>query len=271
MIDITSLQTKALELTMQYLPKVLLALITLIVGLQIIKHIINALDKISKARKIDISLRRFLKSFLSIILKVLLFISIASMIGIATTSFIAVLAAAGFAIGLALQGSLANFAGGVLILLFKPFEVGDVINAQGFTGTIERIEIFNTIMKKADNTTIIIPNGKLSNDAITNYSKEELRRVDMVFGIGYDDDIKKAEEVFTDMLKKDKRVLKEPAPVVNIAELADSSVNFNVRPWVKKEDYWSLYFDMNREVKLRLDKEGISIPYPQTDVHLHQK
>jgi small conductance mechanosensitive channel len=271
MIDIASLQTKALELTMQYLPKVLLALITLIVGLQIIKYIVNALDKISKAKKIDISLRRFLKSFLGITLKVMLFISIASMIGIATTSFIAVLAAAGFAIGLALQGSLANFAGGVLILLFKPFEVGDVIEAQGFLGTIERIEIFTTTMKKADNTTIIIPNGKLSNDSITNYSKEKLRRVDMVFGIGYESDIKKAETIFRDILKKDKRVLAEPTPVVNIAKLDDSSVNFNVRPWVKKEDYWSLYFDMNKEVKLRLDKEGINIPYPQRDVHLYKK
>jgi small conductance mechanosensitive channel len=192
------------------------------------------------------------------------------MVGIATTSFVAILGAAGLAIGLALQGSLANFAGGVLILLFKPFKVGDYIEAQGYSGTVNEIQIFNTILKSLDNKTIIIPNGNLSNDCITNYSTEPLRRVDFVFGIGYEDDIKKAKEVLLTIIKSDSRVLKEPEPFVSIGELGDSSVNFTVRVWCNKEAYWDVYFDMFEKVKLEFDKQGISIPFPQRDVHLYQ-
>ena len=201
----------------------------------------------------------------------MLLISVVSMLGVATTSFIAVLGAAGLAIGLALQGSLANFAGGVLIALFKPFVAGDVIDAQGFLGKVEKIEIFNTIIKTPDNQKVILPNGPLSNGPITNVTAEPIRRVDMVFGIGYDDDIKKAQGILLEIARNNTKVLKDPAPQVRVGELADSSVNFKVRPWCKTEDYWDVYFDITEEVKKRFDSEGVSIPYPQTDVHLHQK
>jgi small conductance mechanosensitive channel len=270
MVDLVMIQNKAIELVIQYLPKVLLVIICLFVGLKIIKQLCVGLDKILKKRKLDVSLRKFIRSFVSVCLKFMLFISLASMLGVATTSFVAVIGATGLAIGLALQGSLGNFAGGVLILFFKPFIVGDLIESQGHTGKVEKIEIFNTILLTPDNKTVILPNGLVSNDPITNYSTQELRRVDLTIGIGYDDDIKKAEKVLKDILSKHKKVLKKPASAIKVSELADSSVNFAVRPWVKSDDYWDVYFDITREVKLTFDKEGISIPYPQRDIHMHQ-
>jgi small conductance mechanosensitive channel len=193
------------------------------------------------------------------------------MIGVETTSFVAILAAAGFAIGLALQGSLGNFAGGVLILLFKPFKVGDFIEAQGETGSVKKIQIFNTILTTGDNKTIIIPNGPLSNGNITNYSTQDTRRVDMVFGIGYDDDIKKAKTILEKMIKSEKRAIRLEDSLVAVGELADSSVNFKVRVWVNSGDYWGVYHDFHENVKLTFDKEGISIPYPQMDIHQYKK
>jgi len=261
---------KAVELTITYLPKFILALLTLFIGFRIIKWVVSLSGKALKKKKLEPTLIHFLGSFISIILKVMLLISVAGMIGIETTSFVAVLAAMGLAVGLALQGSLANFAGGVLIALFKPFLIDDVINAQGFLGKVEKIEIFNTILKTPDNQTVIIPNGVLSNGPITNVTREPTRRVDMVFGIGYGDDIKLASDTLLDIVKNHKKVLKNPEPQVVVAELADSSVNFKVRPWCKTEDYWAVFFDITEEVKLRFDREGISIPYPQTDVHLHK-
>ncbi len=251
-----------------YGPRILYSLIVLVVGFWIIKRVKILLNKRLSKKNSDPSLRHFLTSLVSISLKVLLLVSIASMLGIATTSFIAVLGAAGLAIGLALQGSLANFAGGVLILLFKPFRVGDYISAQGFEGSVKRIEIFNTILTTVDNKTVVIPNGNLSNGAVVNFSKEPLRRVDLTFGIGYDDDIKKAKKILEQIVGNQKSVLKDPEPFVRIGELADSSVNFTVRLWVKKEDYWTVYFDMIEQVKLGFDKAKISIPYPQMDVHM---
>jgi small conductance mechanosensitive channel len=220
--------------------------------------------------KVELSLQKFLISLISVLLKVMLFISVASMIGIATTSFVAIIGAAGLAVGLALQGSLANFAGGVLILLFKPFKVGDVIETQGYLGKVHEIRIFNTIMKTFDNKTIIIPNGAVSGGSIVNFSTEPQRRVDMTFGIGYDDDIKKAKGILQNLVEADNRILKDPAPQIALKELGDSSVNFVVRVWCEAAEYWNIYFDMQEKVKFTFDQEGISIPFPQRDVHLYQ-
>ncbi|MBN2184729.1 MAG: mechanosensitive ion channel [Candidatus Krumholzibacteriota bacterium] len=261
---------KAMELLMSYGPKLLMAMVTLVIGLWIIRLLGKTFSKGMERSKIDLSLRSFLLSLIRIILKVMLVISVASMIGIQMTSFIAILGAAGLAVGLALQGSLANFAGGVLILLFKPYKVGDFVDAGGHTGTIKEIQIFNTIMKTPDNKTIIIPNGALSNGSITNFSTESIRRIDMTFGIAYSDNIKKAKETLEAILKGDSRVLDDPAPTVAVSELGDSSVNFVVRPWCGSADYWGLYFDIHEKVKLEFDKAGISIPFPQQDVHLYK-
>ena len=260
---------QAVELLMNYGPKLLLAIVTLIIGLWIIRLFINGFRRTLERSKIEVSLLRFLSSLVGVLLKVLLVISVASMVGIEMTSFIAILGAAGLAVGLALQGTLANFAGGVLILLFKPYKVGDFIDAAGYTGTVSHIQIFNTILKTPDNKTVIIPNGTLSNASITNFSTEPTRRVDMTFGIGYSDDLKKAKEAIEELLRNEKRVLSDPAPMVAVSELADSSVNFTVRAWCNSGDYWGIYFDMQEKVKLEFDKKGISIPFPQQDVHLY--
>jgi len=261
---------KAYDFVINVVPQLIWAIVVLLIGLWVIKLIINASDKGMQKAKTDESLRKFLRSLIGIGLKIMLLISVAAMMGIATTSFVAIIGAAGLAVGLALQGSLANFAGGALILIFKPFKIGDVIEAQGFTAKVHEIQIFNTILKTPDNKTVIIPNGNLSNNNIVNFSTEENRRVDMTFGIGYDDDIAKAKSVLTHLLKEDARVLAEPAPQIIVSELADSSVNFAVRAWTKGVDYWGLYFDMQEKVKLAFDKNQLSIPYPQTDVHVHQ-
>jgi small conductance mechanosensitive channel len=265
-LDITYIK----ELVMNYGLKVVYALITLFIGLWIIKMIMNAIVRSMTKKDVEPSLRQFLKSLLSMLLKVLLFIAVISMLGIEMTSFVAILAAAGFAIGMALSGTLQNFAGGVMIILFKPFKVGDFIEAQGYTGTVKEIQIFNTILKTPDNKTIIIPNGGLSTGSLTNFSTEPQRRVDFTFGIGYEDDIDKARNIIMGLIAKDERILKDPAPFVAVSELADSSVNFVVRVWANAADYWGIYFDMTENVKKAFDKEGISIPYPQTDVHVHQ-
>ncbi len=262
---------KGVDLIIKILPELLWSIAALIIGLWVIKLIIRGIEKAMNRSKIEVSLRKFLLSLIDITLKILLFISVASMLGIATTSFVAVIGAAGLAVGLALQGSLANFAGGVLILLFKPFKVGDVIESQGHVGKVSEIQIFNTILKTPDNKTIIIPNGALSNGSIINYSTEETRRVDMTFGIGYEDDIAKAKELILEILESNRRVLKDPAPQVLVSELADSSVNLAVRAWVKGVDYWDLYFEMHEKIKTVFDKNNISIPYPQHDVHLYHK
>jgi small conductance mechanosensitive channel len=257
-------------LIIDYGLKILLALVVLIIGLWIIKIIMNAIIKTMTKRDVDPSLRVFLKSLLGMLLKIMLIISVISMLGVEMTSFVAILAAAGLAVGMALSGTLQNFAGGVMIILFKPFKVGDFIDAQGYSGTVKEIQIFNTILKTPDNKTIIIPNGGLSTGAMTNYSTEPQRRVDFVFGIGYGDDIDKARGVIEGLIAKDDRILKDPAPFVAVSELADSSVNFVVRVWADAGNYWGIFFDMTEAVKKAFDKEGISIPFPQTDVHVHQ-
>ena len=270
MENATNYWDKAAEMVMTFAPKVILAIVVLIIGFWIIKRIVKPTGRVMEQKSMDASLQKFLSSLISIVLKVMLLISVASIIGIATTSFVAVLGAAGLAVGLALQGSLANFAGGVLILMFKPYKVGDVIDAQGHIGRVDSIQIFNTVLKTPDNKTIIIPNGPLSNGSITNVSTEPQRRVDMTFGIGYSDDILKTKDVLKNIIDNDTRILKDPAPAILVSELADSSVNFAVRVWCNSADYWGIYFDMHENVKLTFDKEKISIPFPQWDVHMFQ-
>jgi small conductance mechanosensitive channel len=253
-----------------YGPPLLLAVVVLIVGLWIINRFVAVTRRTMETRSLDPTLGRFLTSLLNVTFKALLLISVASMIGIETTSFIAVLAAAGLAIGLALQGSLANFAGGVLVLMFRPFKVGDFIEAQGIAGTVAEIQIFSTVIKTSDNKVMIVPNGAISNGIITNYSKEATRRVDFVFGIGYGDDIAQARSVLEGLISADERILSDPPSLVVVSELADSSVNFTVRVWVNAPDYSGVYFGMTEAVKLGFDRANISIPFPQSDVHVHQ-
>lgn len=259
----------AKEILWQYGPKVIGAVVVLLIGLWIVKAIVNGLGRMMAKRNVDASLQPFLKSLVSALLKVVLVISILSMVGVAVTSFVAILGAAGLAVGLALSGTLQNFAGGVMILIFKPFKVGDVITAQGFTGSVKAIQIFNTILKSPDNKTIIIPNGGLSTGAMTNFSTEPTRRVDWTIGVGYGDDIAKAEGLIQGLVDADTRILKDPAAFIAVSELADSSVNFTVRAWVNAGDYWGVFFDMNKNVYNTFNAEGINIPFPQMDVHVH--
>ena len=260
----------AVELLMTHGPKLILAVIVLFAGLWIIKRLVRLMSKGMERADAEPTLAKFLGSLVSVGLKGLLLISVASMIGIETTSFIAILGAAGLAIGLALQGTLANFAGGALILLFRPYKVGDFIEAQGVSGTVSSIQIFNTIMKTPDNKRHIVPNGSISNGIITNYSAEPTRRVDFVFGIGYGDDIGKAKSIIERLVTEDSRTLADPAHQIVISSLGDSSVNITVRVWVNASDYWGLFFDLTEKVKLTFDQENISIPFPQRDVHVHQ-
>ncbi|MBR9871420.1 MAG: mechanosensitive ion channel [Gammaproteobacteria bacterium] len=262
----SELLEQGMAMVMAYAPKVLLAVITLIVGLWLINRFVAVLDK--KLGQKDPTLNKFLCALIGAILKILLLISVASMVGIATTSFVAIIGAAGLAVGLALQGSLANFAGGVLILIFKPFKVGDAIEAQGFLGSVREITILYTIIDTFDNRRVVIPNGQLSNASLTNMSVYETRRCDMSFGIGYGDDIDKAKAVILRLIQEDERALKDPAPMVVVGSLGDSSVNLTVRAWTKAGDLWPFNWDMQERVKKAFDAEGISIPFPQRDVHM---
>ena len=251
-------------LLIDYSPKVLTALVLLIVGIVIINLVTKGVRIIMKKRNVDTTVRKFLGDLINWTLKALLFVAVISKLGVATTSFAAIIGAAGLAIGLALQGSLSNFAGGTLIMLFKPFKIGDLIEAQGELGVVKEIEIFTTKLIGLSNREIIIPNGALSNGNIINYSSEGTRRVDLVFGVSYDADIKQTKEVLMNVLTSHPKVLRDPAPTVNVLELADSSVNFAVRPWCTTDDYWTVYFDITENTKIALDKAGIEIPYPHT-------
>lgn len=261
----------AIGLILGYAPRLFLAILTLFIGFLVVRIVVRGIDKGMRHQHFEASLRGFLVHLISIVFKALILISVATMVGIQMTSFIALIGAAGLAVGLALQGSLANFAGGILILLFKPFKVGDYIRVEGHEARVKKIEIFTTVVKTRDNRTIFVPNGDLSNGTIINYSTESTRRADIPFGIGYSDDIKKAKEIMIAVAKESKYVLVDPEPFVVVSELGDSSVNFSCRVWCKSNDYWSTVFDMNERVKLAFDKEGISIPFPQRDVHLYQE
>jgi small conductance mechanosensitive channel len=252
-----------------YGPILLGAIVVLIIGLRVIRWFEKWLAGRMDKKDVDPSLRPFFKSLAGTLLRVLLLISVMSMIGIQMTSFIAILGAAGLAVGLALSGALQNFAGGVMILMFKPFKVGDFITAQDYSGTVNEIQIFNTILKTPDNKTIVIPNGGLSTSSLTNFSVQPTRRVDWTFGIAYGDNFDKAKEVLLNLIEQDDRILKDPAPFIALSELADSSVNIVVRTWVQASDYWSVFFQMNENVYKTFAREGINIPFPQMDVHLH--
>lgn len=268
-IDVSSLLDKITELATTYGIKLVLAIIVLVVGLMIVKWFTRAAVRMMTRAKVSDSLLPFLRSMISVILKTLVFISVLGMIGIEMTSFIAILGAAGLAIGLSLQGTLQNFAGGVIILLFKPYKVGDFIDTQGYMGTVKEIQIFTTIMLTPDNKTIIIPNSPIATGSITNFSSQEKRRVDLSFGIGYGDDVDKARAIIRSLIDADQRIDQNPEPFVRVSELGDSSVKLAVRVWAAASDYWSIYFDLTENVKKSFDKEGISIPFPQTDVHLY--
>lgn len=259
---------KGYELIVDFGPKLLSAIAIWIIGSFIIKSLIRVLRKTMNKSSYDESLTKFLLNLSNWALKILLIVVVLGTVGIETTSFAAILAAAGLAVGLALQGSLANFAGGVLIMIFKPIRIGDLIEAQGEIGVVKEIEIFTTKLTGLSNKEIIIPNASLSNGNIVNYSTEGTRRVDLVFGVGYDSDIKQTKEVLMKVLTSHDKVLADPAPAVTVLELADSSINFAVRPWCKTEHYWDVYFDVTENTKEALDAAGIEIPYPhQVEIH----
>ena len=271
MEDVTNYADMAMELIWKWGPSLVMAIVTLIIGLWIIGIITKGIGKAMDKRKVDPSLAPFLKSLISTILKVVLLISVIGMVGVEATSFVAILGTAGLAVGLALQGTLQNFAGGVMILLFKPFKVGDVIDAAGYVGSVNAIQIFNTYLKTPDNKTIIIPNGTLANSSMTNYSTEPRRRVDFTFGVGYGDSTQKTRETLMELINADNRILKDPEPFIGVSELADSSVNFVVRVWVEAADYWPVHFEMNEKVYNKFNEAGLNIPYPQMDVHVHKE
>ncbi len=250
---------------------ILYAVLILVAGRILVGIITGIVRRLLVKSKTEDTLVKFLISLTKITLMVIVVIAALNQIGVQTTSFVAIIGAAGLAVGFALQGSLANFAAGVMLIIFKPFKAGDFIEGGGSMGTVDAVQIFNTILKTPDNKKVIVPNSKLTGDNITNYSAMEQRRIDMVFGIGYDDDIRKAKSTLERIIGEDDRILKDPAPTVAVSELADSSINFVVRPWVKTSDYWAVYFDLTEKVKLTFDAEGISIPFPQRDVHLYRE
>ena len=258
---------KLIEFGSEYGLKLIGAIAIWIIGSWVIKRIKKLLDKAMDKVEYDESLEKFITSLVVISLKILLVVIILGNLGVETTSFAALLAAGGLAVGLSLQGSLSNFAGGILILILKPYKTGDFIEAQGETGHVKEIQIFNTKINTMDNKEVIIPNGALSNGNITNFSSEKFRRVDLVIGVSYNSDIKQTKDLLFNILKENAKVVTEPAPMIVLGELADSSVNFYVRPWVHSPDYWDVYFEVMETCKLELDKAGIEIPFPQMDIH----
>ncbi|MFV0437350.1 MAG: mechanosensitive ion channel family protein [Desulfopila sp.] len=251
-------------------PSIVVALIILIVGRWLAMWFSGMSERAMGKSRIDVTLARFLSKLLYYALMAAVVIAAAGQMGIETTSFVAIFGAAGLAVGLALKDSLANFASGVMLILFRPFKVGDVVTAGGVTGRIQQIDIFSTLIYTPDNQKIIVPNSKITSDVITNINAEPTRRIDLVIGIGYEDDIRKAKSVLEGLVSADARILPDPAPMIAVGELADSSVNLVVRPWVKTGDYWDVRLDLLEKIKLAFDDEGISIPYPQQDVHMHQ-
>jgi small conductance mechanosensitive channel len=270
MMNTEQIFAKLTEIFVEYGPRLLGAILVLLAGSWVIRQLMRGMDRMLEKRGIDESLKPFLKSITRVLLRALLFVSVLGMVGVDMLSFVAILGAAGLAIGMALSGTLQNFAGGVIILLFKPFRVGDYIEAQGYAGSVKEIQIFNTVLKTPDARIIIIPNGSLSNSSMINYSAEEKRRVEWTFSIAYGDDVEHAKKILRQLMEADERVLREPELFIAVAALADSSVNIVVRAWVNAADYWPLFFHMNELVYNSFNKEGINIPFPQMDVHLHQ-
>lgn len=269
-MNIQNIIDQIVGMVVGYGPNLLGALVIWIIGSWVINALVRGLSKVFGRSNLDETLTPFLIGLAGMALKVLLIITALGMVGIQMTSFIAILGAAGLAVGLALSGTLQNFAGGVMILLFRPFKLGDFIDTQGFAGTVKEIQIFNTILTTTDNKTIILPNGDLSGSSLTNYSTEKTRRVDWTIGIAYGDDVDKAKSVIRRLADDDERILKDPEVFIALSQLADSSVNFIVRAWVNASDYWGVFFAMNENVYKEFNKVGLNIPFPQMDVHLHK-
>jgi len=246
------------------------AIVIFIVGRIVARLMVRALRKVMQRQEVDKTLETFVCNLASIVLLVFVIIAAIGALGIQTASFIAVLGAAGLAVGLALQGSLSNFAAGVLIVLFRPYKVGDWVEAAGISGAVEQVQILTTVLRTGDNKRVIVPNSQIMDAIITNYSTNDTRRVDMVVGVSYSDDLDKVRATLEELIAADDRILDEPAPQIAVSELADSSVNFVVRPWVATANYWGVMFDLTEAIKKRFDAEGISIPFPQQDVHIHQ-
>jgi len=259
-------RTQGVEL----LINVTMAIAIFYIGKMVVGMIVRGMRNVMQRQEIDKTLETFVTNLVRIVLMVVVVIAAIGQLGIQTTSFIAIFGAAGLAVGLALQGSLSNFAAGVLIVLFRPYRVGDFIEGAGIAGVVEQVQILTTVLRTGDNKRIIVPNGQIMDSIITNYSANETRRVDMVVGVSYGDDIDKVRGVLQELVGADERILAEPACTIAVSELADSSVNFVVRPWVRTADYWGVMFDLTEAIKKRFDREGISIPFPQQDVHLYK-
>ncbi len=270
-MDINAITEQITIYITDYAWNILGAILIFFIGKWVARKVTSLLGKLLTRQKIDETLIRFLDNISYYALMIVVLMAAADQLGINTTSFLAIFGAAGLAVGLALKDSLSNFASGVMLVFFRPFKIGDVVTAGGVTGKIESISVFSTVFVTFDNQRMIVPNGQITNDVITNINANPTRRLDLVFGISYEDNIIKAKQVFKTILGADSRILSDPAPLIAVSELADSSVNFFVRPWVKTDDYWNVKFDLTEKIKLALDEAGISIPFPQTDVHLYQK
>ena len=260
------LKTNGIELAIN----VVTAIAIFYFGRMVVGLLMRGLKKMMQAQDVDVTLQTFVANLVRMVLLVFVIIAAISALGIQTTSFIAILGAAGLAIGLALQGSLSNFASGVLIVMFRPYKVGDFVEAAGISGVVEEVQILTTVLKTGDNKKVIVPNGQIMDSVITNYSANDQRRVDMVVGVSYGDDLDKVRSTLEQLVAADERILDDPACTIAVSALADSSVNFVVRPWVKSADYWGVMFDLTEAIKKRFDKEGISFPFPQRDVHLYK-
>ena len=258
------------ELALDYGPKILAALIIFMIGKWLARALSNVAESTMRRASLDPTLVGFGSNIIYVGLFAFVVLAAMNQLGIQTTSFIAILGAAGLAVGLALQGSMSNFAAGVMLVFFRPFRVGDYIEAGGSAGTVEEILLFTTRLKTADNKRVFVPNGRIIGDVIVNYSGNDTRRVDMVFGCGYGDDLKRVRAVFEQIIEQDGRILSEPAAVVAVNELGDNSINFVVRPWVKRADYFAVLWDFNEQVKVRFDEAALSIPFPQREVHVHE-
>lgn len=270
-MDIEKIIDTATVWATTYSVKIVAAILVLLIGKWLAGKISRLVTVLLERNKVDVTLTKFLEGIIYYTLMIVVLIAAAGQLGINTTSFLTIVGAAGLAIGLALKDSLSNFASGVMLILFRPFNVGDAVTVGGVTGSVAAISLFNTTVNTPDNKRQIIPNASITSDVITNVTANDTRRVDLVIGIGYDDDIKKAKEILAKIVQEDERVLSEPATKIALSELADSSVNFVVRPWVKTDDYWSVYFDLLEKIKLTFDEQGISFPYPQQDVHIHKQ
>ncbi len=266
-LDLTKL---SMDLVTELGLKLASAVLIFVIGRWVAKAILRVAKGVMARAELEETLSRFLGNPLYVLLMTVVIITTINQLGIQTTSLLAVLGAAGLAVGLALQGSLANFAAGVLIVAFRPYKVGDYIEAGGTAGTVEAVQIFTTVLKSPDNRRIIVPNAQMTAGTITNYSANDTRRIDLVAGVSYADDLDKVRRILQEIVAADSRVLAEPAPTIAVSELADSSVNFVVRPWVSSADYWAVYFDLTEQIKKRFDQEGVSIPFPQRDVHVYQ-